>query len=86
MAIAPSETAPAQAHVTPVTPVEDELDKYLALPAVEDPGADVLAWWRDQDCKAGLPNVAQLARQQAPWHSCVFGWRGAPLQPRWAHA
>jgi len=63
MAIAPSETAPAQAHVTPATPVEDELDKYLALPAVEDPDADVLAWWRDQDCKAGLPNVAQLARQ-----------------------
>jgi hypothetical protein len=33
------------------------------MQGVDDPDACMLEWWCGQDCKQGLPNLAQLARQ-----------------------
>jgi hypothetical protein len=53
--------APAAQSVS--KPTINELQKYLSMDAEADPDADVLGWWRAQDCEHGLPNFAQLARQ-----------------------
>lgn len=65
--LAPAAAAPMQA------PAQDDLDKYLALPAEADMDLDVLAWWkaRDHTHRAdpatgqpeGLPALAKMARQ-----------------------
>ena len=65
--LAPAAAAPMQA------PAQDDLDKYLALPAEANMDLDVLAWWkaRDHTHRAnpatgqpeGLPALAKMARQ-----------------------
>ena len=51
------------AEVTISDAAVDELTTYLWLQGVDDPDACVLEWWRERDCKQGLPNLAKLARQ-----------------------
>ena len=66
-------TAPVQqGPARPAVP-DDDLEKYLALPAETNMDLDVLAWWKARDhnlpCDpasgrpAGLPRLAKMARQ-----------------------
>ena len=64
--LAPAAAAPMQA------PAQDDLDKYLALPAEANMDLDVLAWWKARDYThranpatgqpEGLPALAKMAR------------------------
>ena len=63
----------APADAAPAAPAQDDLEKYLALPAEGNLDVDVLAWWkaRDHNLAAdpatgrpeGLPALAKMARQ-----------------------
>jgi hypothetical protein len=59
------QSAPVSAAAAPAprNASADELATYLAMQGVDDPDACMLEWWCGQDCKQGLPNLAQLARQ-----------------------
>jgi len=62
MPIAPPPTGAAAAAAAPVVE-QDDLEKYLALPAETNVDLDVLAWWKAKDCKDGMPVLAKMARQ-----------------------
>jgi len=45
----------------PLTPLTIELDSYLALPRLNTPKVDILAWWKSQ--QHAFPLLAQCARK-----------------------
>ena len=55
----PTATDPAPAAAA----VQDELEKYLAMPVEKNMDLNVLEWWKAKDCKEGLPALAKMARQ-----------------------
>ena len=54
---------PTAAAAAAPAAVQDDLEKYLAMPAETNMDLDVLAWWKAKDCKDGLPALAKMARQ-----------------------
>ena len=57
------DTPPAEVLATEV---QDDLEKYLALPVEKNMDLDVLEWWKAKDCApkdGGLPALANMARQ-----------------------
>ena len=62
MPLAPTPTVAAAAAAAAVVQ-QDDLEKYLALPAETNMDLDVLAWWKAKDHKDGMPALAKMARQ-----------------------
>jgi hypothetical protein len=68
----------------PATSSLDDLEKYLALPAISNMDLDLLAWWKARDHNLpedlasgrseGLPTLAKMARQH------LVGWCPAHVQ------
>ena len=54
---------PTAAAAAAPAAVQDDLEKYLAMPAETNMDLDVLAWWKAKDCKDGLPALAKMAHQ-----------------------
>ena len=49
------------ASAAPAAPAQDDLEKYLALPAETNMDLDVLEWWKGK--APVMPNLAKMARQ-----------------------